>query len=177
MYTCELPTSPPLVSRHELKVVAGRRVIQLEPEHRDYHRSDLSTSCCLSKNVTSACQALCQPHSPASSLVGCEAELGTVYSCVAASQDQARCCQDSGVPGECSGPCSGQISDNLASQCHTFAPAILSCLLTGIQAVPGSPVAVSASPMDDNTISVSWMADPASLHLVHHFNLNLTFIA
>ena len=164
------------MSRHELKVVAGRRVIQLEPEHREYHNSDVSP-CCLSKNVTSTCLVLCQPHSPASSVRGCEAELGAVYGCVAAREDQARCCQDSGVTEECSGPCSGQISDTLAPQCHNFAPAILSCLKTGLQAVPGSPVAVSASPRDDTTISVSWLPDPTSLQLLHHYNLNLTFIA
>ena len=175
MYSCELASSPPLVSRHELKVVASRRVVQLEAEDRDLHLSDVR-SCCAAK-VSSSCQDLCRPHSPATSLTGCEAELGAVYSCVGDREDQAKCCQDSGVPQQCSGPCSGQISSNVSSLCHPFSPAILSCLTTGRQAVPGPPLAVSASPRDDTTVSVNWLADLPSINLVHHYNINLTFIA
>ena len=158
--------------------MASRRVLQLEAEHRDYlsHRPDAS-SCCADKNVSSSCLQLCQPHSPASSLTGCETELGAVYSCVRPREDQARCCRDSGVPQECSGPCSGQISNNLAPLCLSFSPAILSCLKTGLQAVPVPPQAVSASPQDDTTVSVNWLADISTIHLVHHYNINLTFIA
>ena len=158
--------------------MASRKVLQLEAEHRDYlsHRPDAS-SCCADKNVSSSCLQLCQPHSPASSLTGCETELGAVYSCVRPREDQARCCRDSGVPQECSGPCSGQISNNLAPLCLSFSPAILSCLKTGLQAVPVPPQAVSASPQDDTTVSVNWLADISTIHLVHHYNINLTFIA
>ena len=179
MYTCELTTSPPLVSRHELKVLSGRRVVHLEPRHSSQHRSD-SSSCCLSKNVSSACLDLCRSDHDGQleAVRGCEAELGAVYSCVGDREDLADCCYRSGVPGECAGPCSGQISYKLASQCHDFSLAILSCLKTGLPwAAPGSPQAVSASPRDDTSISVSWLADLPSLHLVHHYNINLTFIS
>ena len=176
MYSCELATSPPLVSRHELKVLASRRVIQLESEQRE--RWDVSP-CCAGLNVSSPCLFLCQPGppAPASSLTDCQAELGHLYSCLGDRQEQSQCCEESGVPQECAGPCSGQTSSQPAPSCLTFSPAILSCLRTGQQTVPSPPLAVSASPQDDTSVSVNWLADLPSLHLVHHYNINLTFIA
>ena len=174
LYSCEVTTSPPLVSRQELQVLTRRQVVTVSPLQGQL-RSDVS-ACCVSRNVSASCVRLCSAERLEMAVSGCEDELDLVYSCVAGGEDRAGCCLHSGVPEECSDLCSGQLPPGLASQCHTFSPAILSCM-AGLQTVPGPPLAVSATAEDDTSISVSWIADMESVQLTDHFTINTTFIA
>ena len=149
--------------------------MSLAPEDSQYHGPDMS-ACCLSNNVSASCLGLCSQERLERSVAGCEEELDLVYGCVGGGEDRASCCLHSGVPEECADLCAGQLTPGLASHCHTFSSAILSCL-TGLQTVPGPPLAVSATAENDTTISVSWVGDLQSLHLTDHYIINTTFIA
>ena len=99
--------------------------MSLDPEDSQYHGPDMS-ACCLSNNVSASCLGLCSQERLERSVAGCEEELDLVYGCVGGGEDRARCCLHSGVPEECADLCAGQLTPGLASQCHTFSPAILS---------------------------------------------------
>ena len=107
LYSCEVTTSPPLVSRQELQVLTRRQVVTVSPLQGQL-RSDVS-ACCVSRNVSASCVRLCSAERLETAVTGCEDELDLVYSCVAGGEDRAGCCLHSGVPEECSDLCSTKL--------------------------------------------------------------------
>ena len=157
LYSCELSTRPPAVSRHEVRVRPGpgqrSRVGQVEADEDERLMTLISdhqehmTSCCTRGNVTASCLGLCDLqtlfYSSARLPVSlCSPDLGTVYSCLADGRDHSPCCLDSGVPELCTDLCraGGQTSDNitasLVASCARYTAPILACVSDGVQTIP-----------------------------------------
>ena len=157
LYSCELNTRPPSVSRHEVLVRPGpgqrSRVGQVEADEDERLMTLISdhqehmTSCCTRGNVTASCLGLCDLqtlfYSSARLPVSlCSPDLGTVYSCLADGRDHSPCCLDSGVPELCTDLCraGGQTSDNITASlvisCARYTAPILACVSDGVQTIP-----------------------------------------
>ena len=154
LYTCQLNTRPPLISRHEVLVRPGpgarvgqpghtepdedERLMTLISDHQEH-----MTSCCARANVTASCLGLCDLQTlfysgsrlPVSS---CSPSLASVFSCLADGRDHSPCCLDAGVPGLCTDLCaaSANITASLVTTCARHTAPILACVADGVQTIP-----------------------------------------
>ena len=154
LYTCQLNTRPPLISRHEVLVRPGpgarlgqpghteadedERLMTLISDHQEH-----MTSCCARANVTASCLGLCDLQTlfysgsrlPVSS---CSPSLASVFSCLADGRDHSPCCLDAGVPGLCTDLCaaSANITASLVTTCARYTAPILACVADGVQTIP-----------------------------------------
>jgi len=184
IFLCEVNTDPVLTSFHQLTVSeAPEQGLNNSYQETLDHQF---TSCCLARNVSTACQQLCSLKTiiagrPDVHQLDCKAEYADILSCIADGRNHMPCCIDAGIPQACTPMCRGEAqlqTDNIKTMfsCSAYNEPILACVAAGIKTLPKTPEDFSAEALDDSSIHVKWSPAKNYENLTEYYKINVTFL-
>ncbi|KAG8287269.1 hypothetical protein J6590_042606 [Homalodisca vitripennis] len=197
LYSCEVNSNPVFRSYYKLSVLAtnlqppqvSHAVSQTDVEDSVEATATTNhnyTSCCIDTNVSKGCLGFCNIQSILDGQTGqdpekCEADFPAIVRCMADGRNHVPCCMDEGVPDICQDVCRGEytmITDNIKTHfsCSAYTEKTLSCIVEGIEILPGQPRSVEVEGISDTSIKVSWIPPFTNAETITEYVVNVTML-